>query len=204
MHFCKKRKKKKNSDNYFWNQSSIEEIEINTQKQPFIRSIEVMVDMDWDNGNSGFQERALWVGGCWLGFGGVGWGVELPSTASRANCCSLLYCLRCISNSLSKHFSCCATCTMYIVWYLIWVCWAFLWLSCEQCIFWMFCICLLWVFQRVCFVYIHSISISNHDWQFGDHTVNEVGFSKVLDGTPSCKIIHTDMHVYWLVHIQTY
>ena len=51
------------------------------------------------------------------------------------------------------------------------------------------------------FLYIHTISISNHDWQFGDHMVNEVGFSKVLKARLLTKssiqtCMFTDLHTF--------
>ena len=49
------------------------------------------------------------------------------------------------------------------------------------------------------FSFVQSISISNYDWQFGDHTVNEVGFSKVLKAH-----ILTKSSIQTWMYIQTY
>ena len=51
------------------------------------------------------------------------------------------------------------------------------------------------------FSFVPSISISNHDWQFGDHTVNEVGFSKVLKAGILTKsslqtCMYTELHTF--------
>ena len=52
-------------------------------------------------------------------------------------------------------------------------------------------------------MYAHSISKSNHDWQFGDHTVNEVGFSKVLNARLVAKSsIQTCMIVALVLYLQ--